>query len=108
MEAMEGFYSEAFGYDFRDEPAGPYLCRFGELGDTTLKLVPIRESVDFESYPVHQPGYDVADVEAVVAIALRWGGRPEGDLVCERGVAVAAAVRDPDGNTVELYRRGRH
>jgi catechol 2,3-dioxygenase-like lactoylglutathione lyase family enzyme len=51
---------------------------------------------------VHQPGFDVPDVGRVVEIALRHGGRVQ-DAPAREGDGVHAAVRDPDGNTIELY-----
>jgi catechol 2,3-dioxygenase-like lactoylglutathione lyase family enzyme len=64
--------------------------------------VPIRDEADFENFPVHQVGFTVADVEAVIALALQHGGREEGRVI-RKGEKTEAAVRDPDGNTIELY-----
>jgi catechol 2,3-dioxygenase-like lactoylglutathione lyase family enzyme len=44
----------------------------------------------------------VTDVEAVIDLALKHGGRQEGQTVRAEG-KTQAAVRDPDGNTIELY-----
>jgi catechol 2,3-dioxygenase-like lactoylglutathione lyase family enzyme len=41
-------------------------------------------------------------VEAVIAIAQKHGGRQEGQLIRVDG-KIQAALRDPDGNTIELY-----
>lgn len=102
MEAMTAFYSAAFGVQFRPVQTGPFLSRFGELGDILLKFVPIREAPEFATFPIHQPGIAVPDVEAVIALALEHGGRQEGELQRDEN-GVRAAVRDPDGNTLELY-----
>ena len=104
MPEMEAFYAEAFGFTFRDEVTGTIRSRFGSAGELTIKLVPIRNATDFVGFPVHQPGFDVPDVERVIAIARKHGGAllhaPTRD-----GAVVTASVRDPDGNTVELYQR---
>jgi catechol 2,3-dioxygenase-like lactoylglutathione lyase family enzyme len=76
--------------------------QFGELDGITLKFVPIRDEADFKNFPVHQLGFTVADVEAVIALALQHGGREEGKVI-RKGERTEAAVRDPDGNTIELY-----
>jgi catechol 2,3-dioxygenase-like lactoylglutathione lyase family enzyme len=103
MEAMLAFYAEAFGVSFREVKTGPFTSRFGELGGTTLKFVPIREAADFEKFAVHQPGIEVAgDLHRVIAAALKHGGRVENPPV-EDGDQIHAAIRDPDGNTIELY-----
>jgi len=102
MDAMIAFYSEAFQVQFREVNTYGIPSRFGELSGITLKFVPIRESDDFKNFPIHQPGITVSDVEAVIALALKHGGRQEGQTVHADG-KIQAAVRDPDGNTIELY-----
>lgn len=103
MEAMVAFYTEAFGASFREVDTSGLRSRFAEVDGMTLKLVPLRNSVDFEDYPSHQLGFAVPDVQAVVAIALRHGGRQEGEIQRVDGGGLHASVRDPDGNTLELY-----
>ncbi len=68
----------------------------------TLKLVPIRAGVDFEGYGNWQLGFRVADIAAVIESAKTLGGRQEGELLLEDD-RLHASVRDPDGNTIELY-----
>ena len=102
MDAMLAFYSEAFGVEFREVDTYGIRSQFGDVNGITLKFVPIREGADFKNFPIHQPGFVVPDVEAVIAIALKHGGRQEGQILRGEG-KVQAAVRDPDGNTIELY-----
>jgi predicted enzyme related to lactoylglutathione lyase len=102
MDAMMKFYSEAFQVQFRGVDTYGIRSQFGELGGITLKFVPIRDSTDFEGYPFHQIGFMVPDVEAVIALALKYGGQREGEVIRD-GDRIQAAVRDPDGNTIELY-----
>jgi predicted enzyme related to lactoylglutathione lyase len=102
MDAMIAFYSEAFQVQFREVNTSGFVSKFGDLHGITLKFVPIRDEADFENYPIHQPGLIVADVEKVIEIALKHGGKPEGSLTHKDG-GVQGAVRDPDGNTIELY-----
>jgi predicted enzyme related to lactoylglutathione lyase len=102
MEAMVAFYSEAFNAHFREVDTFGIRSQFAEIDGITLKFVPIRDAADFENYPVHQLGFSVPDVEAILTLAQQHGGRPEGDIL-RNGDAVHAAVRDPDGNTIELY-----
>ena len=109
MPAMLAFYREAFGVRFREVDTGGGLrSQFGELNGLTLKLVPIRDTVEFEDFPIHQPGFEVVDVEAVLAAARKHGGRVQ-DAPRVRDGRWQPAVRDPDGNTLELYgpRRAR-
>ena len=103
MDAMLGFYSEAFGVTFREVQTGPFRSRFGELGGVTLKFVPIRDATEFEKFAIHQPGIEVAgDVTRVIAAALKHGGSVQNPPV-EDGDLVHASIRDPDGNTLEVY-----
>lgn len=105
MEAMLAFYSEAFGIQFREVMTGPFKSQFGELDSLTLKFVPIRDGVDFEGYAIHQLGFTVPDVERVISLAIQHGGRQEGEVIMH-DLVTHAAIRDPDGNTIELYSEG--
>ncbi len=102
MDAMLAFYSAAFNIQFQEVDTYGIRSQFGEMDGVTLKFVPIRESDDFKGFPVHQPGFSVPDVEAVVALVVQYGGRQEGQVIRVDG-RTQAAVRDPDGNTIELY-----
>ena len=102
LDAMVSFYSEAFNIHFQEVNTFGLSSRFGEVGGVMIKLVPIRESEDFETYPIHQPGFVVEDVEAVIALAIKHGGRQEGGII-RNSEGIQAAIRDPDGNTIELY-----
>jgi len=102
LDAMLAFYSEAFQVQFREVDTYGIRSQFGEMDGVTLKFVPIRDDTDFKGYPVHQPGFTVPDVEAVINLALQHGGRQEGQII-RSGGKTQAAVRDPDGNTIELY-----
>lgn len=102
MDAMMAFYSEAFHVQFREVDTYGIPSQFGEVDGVMLKFVPIRDDADFKGYPIHQPGFVVPDVEAVIALALKHGGRQEGKVIQADG-KIQAAVRDPDGNTLELY-----
>ena len=102
LDQMTRFYSQAFGIRFEQVDTYGIRSYFGDLDGIVLKLVPIRETVDFEGFPVHQIGFQVPDVERVIRLAEEFGGRQEGDLKWDAG-ALHAAVRDPDGNTLELY-----
>jgi catechol 2,3-dioxygenase-like lactoylglutathione lyase family enzyme len=102
VEAMLQFYSQAFGVKFHEVNTYGISSHFGELNGILLKFVPIRDEADFKNYPVHQMGFNVPDVDAVIALALQHGGREEGNVIRSEG-KTQAAVRDPDGNTIELY-----
>jgi catechol 2,3-dioxygenase-like lactoylglutathione lyase family enzyme len=102
VEPMLAFYTQAFGARFREVDAGGVRSHFARMQGFTLKLVPLRDAPDFEGWPTHQLGFEVPDVAAVIALAERYGGRQEGPIAREDG-RVHAAVRDPDGNSIELY-----
>ena len=104
LSSMVAFYEEAFGASFRTVDTFGLSSRFAEIDGVTLKLVPLRASADFENYPSHQLGFEVDELEAVFEIAERYGGRREGEVGEEDGRR-HGAVRDPDGNTIELYER---
>jgi len=102
MDAMLAFYKEAFGIQFHEVLTGPFKSQFGEVDGLTIKFVPIREKIDFDGYAIHQLGFSVPNVETVIDLANQYGGRQEGEVTVKDG-SIHAAVRDPDGNTIELY-----
>ena len=102
LDAMLKFYSEAFHVQFHEVNTYGIRSQFGEMAGITLKFVPIRDEADFKNYPIHQLGFTVSDVEKVVALAIQYGGRQEGKLIKTED-QIQAAIRDPDGNTIELY-----
>jgi catechol 2,3-dioxygenase-like lactoylglutathione lyase family enzyme len=106
MQSMLAFYREAFGVRFHEVDTGGGLrSQFGQLGGITLKFVPIRDAVDFEDFPIHQLGFEVPDVAAALAAARKHGGRVQDEPRLRNG-RVHASVRDPDGNTLEIYGPG--
>lgn len=102
LQAMVDFYTGAFGIQFQPVETGGFLSQFGSFNGLTIKFVPIRESADFDNFPSHQLGFEVPDVERTIALARQYGGRQEGEVLRD-GQQVHAAVRDPDGNSIELY-----
>jgi predicted enzyme related to lactoylglutathione lyase len=102
MQSMVAFYAEAFQVQFQEVETYGIRSRFGEFDGMTLKFVPIRDEADFKGYPIHQPGFAVPDVMSVIEIAQKYGGRQEGQII-RAGGKLQAAIRDPDGNTIELY-----
>src|SRR5688572_28527112 len=85
MDAMTAFYEEAFHVRFKEVNSSGLSSKFGDFNGITLKFVPIRDEVDFENYPIHQPGFTVPDVEKVIEIAVKHGGRQEGSLTHNDG-----------------------
>lgn len=102
MDKMLAFYTEAFDGLFNEvDLGGGMKCHFGKVLGLTIKLVPLRESDDFDSFPIHQLGFIVDDVQAIIDIAKKHGGRAEGEISSQNGQSLGAA-RDPDGNSIEL------
>ncbi len=92
-EQMTEFYSRLLGIEFAEIDAGGMSCWFGRAGALTVKLVPLREEVDFESFPLHQLGFLVEDVDAAIQLAVSLGGRQEGEVLIHEGRA-HGAVRE--------------
>jgi catechol 2,3-dioxygenase-like lactoylglutathione lyase family enzyme len=104
LQPMIDFYTRAFGGRFEKVDIGGLECHFGQVAGLTLKLVPGRESSDFEGYPSHQLGFEVDNIDEVNAIAEACGGAIENAKV-RQGDFAYGCVRDPDGNTIELTQR---
>ncbi len=102
LEAMVGFYQEAFGIAFSEKRVGDITTYFGMLGDIMFKLYPLQEDQEMDEWPTHQLGFFVADLDAVLELSLKYGGSILNEPVTRLN-QVHAAIRDPDGNSLELY-----
>lgn len=104
--AMLAFYTEAFGVSFTQVDLTADLTIYeGDLGHVRLKMVPIREEADFSGFRVHQLGFTVPDLDKVIALAERHGGRLLEKRLPTDEDAPLAAIRDPDGNSIELFQQ---
>ena len=101
LPQMIDFYTRAFGAQFRKIDIDDLQCYFGQGAGLTFKLVPGRDGSDFEDFPTHQLGFQVENIDEVVAVARACGGSIENEKVTQGDMAYGC-VRDPDGNTIEL------
>ena len=103
MDRMVAFYSEAFGVEFREVITRGVPAMFGQMDGITLKFVDLGDGEsDSEMVQSHQIGIAVPDVDGVIALAIEHGGEMMGEPL-RNGDRVHAAIRDPDGNSLELY-----
>lgn len=103
LPAMCRFYAGVLGATFSEVEIAPgLLAQFGRAGPLLIKLVPLRDAQDFEGFPVTQLGFAAADPVACRSRALELGGRAEGQPAGD-GASYHCAVRDPDGNTLEIF-----
>lgn len=105
MDAMVAFYTDAFGFRFEPVDTDGLASMFGSDGELTLKFVPLREAPDFDGFAVHQLGFEVDDVDRVVDAARAHGGESFGEVTVHFDGRIELAVRDPDGNTIEVHGR---
>ncbi len=101
VDQMVAFYTNVFGGKFNKVDTGGLEAWFGQVAGFTMKIVGLRDDVDFEDYPVHQIGFIVDDVDEAVKKSIESGGRQAGEPMRQDN-HVHGAVRDPDGNTIEL------
>jgi catechol 2,3-dioxygenase-like lactoylglutathione lyase family enzyme len=94
LEAMAEFYGRVFGAMLdRREVGGGFALYAGRFaGGISLQLCPKGLAGIEASQNLHQLTIEVDDVAATVVLATRYGGSALG----------ASAVRDPDGNSIEL------
>jgi len=102
LDAMVAFYSEAFGTSFKEFAIDGTAFHFGRVDGVLLKFGAGRKKADHDGASHVQLGFTVADVAAVIKIAEKHGGKQEGKLG-EISGRVHGVVRDPDGNTIDLY-----
>lgn len=97
MDAMVEFYTKTFGAVL--EPAGP--MRRGRMGSLQLLFCPKEVAGVTAEQNTIQLRFVVGDLNATVRRASESGGCEIGERKT-LGTARLAAIRDPDGNSIEL------
>ncbi len=98
---MVAFYTAAFGADLKAFNAyGTKLFR-GTMAGHGFTICP-NEVVKIEANRSrHQLKYQVGDLKTTLGLALATGGALLSEMT-QHGDRLVAAIRDPDGNSIEL------
>lgn len=98
------FYGAVFGARLRPFTMAGSTLWIGHLGSMEL-VICAREVAGIEAREnTIQPRFVVADVEEAVRAAIQAGGTPIGEITAIGAIRMAA-VRDPDGYSIELIER---
>lgn len=98
---MAAFYAAVFGVELRPVEAMDTTIWVGGVDGVEFLLCPkIVAGITARENNI-QLRFVVADVSATVAAAEAHGGCSLGDVVAHEGRAMGA-IRDPDGNSIEL------
>lgn len=89
---MAAFYQRVFNAGLRERQVGAFALFVGDFAGVRLTLCPKALAGIDATQNIHQLTIAVADVEATIALAEQHGGSALGE----------SAVRDPDGNSIEL------
>lgn len=101
LEEMAAFYAGVLGMEFAAVEVAGHELRSGRYGDLELLLCPrALAGVDADSNTV-QVRFLVPNVTAAMEAGLSAGGSLLNE-VAELGGVFHGALRDPDGNSVEL------
>ena len=101
LQPMADFYSEVFGAMLSPQAFGAATLYSGTMAGLSLQLCP-KEVAGVEARQnIHQLRFTVPDVAATIAAVVAAGGRQEGEPASVRGT-LHAAIRDPEGNSIEL------
>lgn len=100
--AMRDFYSAICGIEWEEISLAPgaNILR-AQWGGLTIQLCPAAVAGVTASDFRHQLRFAVPDLAAALAAGKANGGRLHGELI-ETDEMRLAAMRDPDGNTLEL------
>ena len=102
-DKMIRFYSALLKLDFRDTPIGDLKLSTAVHNGFTLLLCPAAISgVTTETNNI-QPTFVLTDVEGARARALASGGSPISEEPTAGDDTLTWDIRDPDGNSVELF-----
>jgi predicted enzyme related to lactoylglutathione lyase len=104
MGEMVRFYNEVFGAELKPAPQyGSTTPAFhqGTLAGINLLLCPNQIARIKAIENRHQLRFAVIDIEAAIQFVQAAGGKVDGKVTEQQGEKMIA-VRDPDGNTIEL------
>ena len=103
-EAMFRFYTEVFGAKLEPKSFGDFTMYAGMLGELRLTLCPRELAGISAEQNRHQLSIAIDDVREAYNRALAGGGSSI-NAPMQRGVVCSAAIRDPDGNSIEITGR---
>ena len=104
VPAMTRFYNDVFAAGLRPSPVGGVTMQLGTLAGLELLLCPNDIAKVDAALNRHMLRIVVEDVASVLERVRGSGGTVDGPLSVVEGRRLAA-VRDPDGNTIELVER---
>ncbi len=101
MPAMKNFYEAVFNADLQAQALFGTTLYAGKLGDLGFVLCPNEIAGVKAERNRHQLRFSVNDIAAIMRSALANGATRLNEIVEQDGVQLAA-VRDPDGNSIEF------
>lgn len=104
LDRMGTFYVEVFGAKLKDVDLGGAKLKAGTLGSLEFVLCPKEVAGVQADQNTIQLRFVVEDITRAVEAATKAGGQVI-DAVRSADGAKTAAVRDPDGNSVELIEK---
>ena len=105
-DACARFYTALLGIELEAAPVGDLKFFDGRLGSLALRIFPASIAGIEAKDNRHQLGFRVADLRGTLARALAAGGTmDEGWEVVPMQKGLTVALRDPDGNSIELFER---
>lgn len=105
LEDMARFYERVLGVSISRQVWSGLTIFAGTVSGIEIRLFPKQAVGITARQNLHQLRFRVSDVDAALAEAEQAGGTREGNPASS-GTYRFACVRDPDGNTVELYGTG--
>jgi len=103
-DACARFYTAMLGMEFKAAPMGDLRFYDGRLGTLAIRIFPASIAGIEAKDNRQQLGFRVTDVRATLARALAAGGTMDpGWEVISTPNGPTVALRDPDGNSVELF-----
>jgi predicted enzyme related to lactoylglutathione lyase len=103
-EEMAAFYSKTFGAELKSSDMQGMKFFSGKLGNIELLLCPKEVAGIKANENTIQLRFVVKDVDAAVKSALKNGGSKIGEIQTTGNIK-GGAVRDPDGNSIELVQK---
>ncbi len=102
FDAMLAFYSKGLDIPLKKEDAGEFEYYKGRIGNIDFSLIPNSIAKVKAKENRHQITFRVTSLKQVLSNLVGFGGKIETDAVDE-GDRLAVHVRDPDGNSLEIF-----
>ncbi len=98
------FYSKTFCIDLNEIDCGDFKMYIGKIGDIQMLFCPKSIAGITATENTTQLRFVVEDIKSILKKGIQFGGLQISNIQKENGVKTSA-LRDPDGNSIEIIQK---